>query len=59
MTELFARRSILAYCVGSAAGAVLLASRSEAATTTFKANLDGKDEVPPNTAGGTGSVTVT
>jgi len=59
MTELFARRSILGYCVGGAAGAALLAaSRSEAATTTFKANLDGKDEVPPNTAGGAGFVTV-
>src|SRR5579864_8085487 len=61
MTELFARRSILGYCVGGAASAVLLASasQSEAATTTFKASLDGKDEVPSNTTGGTASVTVT
>lgn len=61
MTELFARRSILGYCVGGAASAVLLTStsRSEAADTTFKASLDGKDEVPSNTTGGTASVTVT
>src|ERR1700761_324625 len=61
MTELFARRSILGYCIGGAASAVVLASasRSEAATTTFKASLDGKSEVPPNTTSGTASVTVT
>ena len=61
MTELFARRSILGYCVGGAASAVLLAStsRSEAAPTTFKASHGGKDEVPSNTTGGTASVTVT
>ena len=61
MTDLFARRSILGYCVGSAASAVLMvsASRSEAATSTSKANLDGKEEVPPNTTRGSGSVTVT
>ena len=60
MTELFARRSIFGYCVGGAASAVLLASasRSRAATATFKASLDGKDEVPPNAARGAGSVTV-
>ncbi len=61
MTELFARRLILGYCVGGAASAVLLASasQSQAATTTFKASLDGKDEVPPNNTSGTASVTVT
>src|ERR1700752_120758 len=61
MTELFARRSILGYCVGGAASAVLLASasQSEAANTTLKASLDGKSEVPPNTTTGTASITVT
>lgn len=61
MTELFARRSFLSYCVGGTASAVLLASasRSKAATATFKANLDGKNEVPPNSTSSTGSVTVT
>ena len=61
MTDLFARRSILGYCVGGAASAVLLAStsRGEAATTTLKANLNGKDEVPSNTTAGTASITVT
>ena len=60
MTELFARRLILSYCVGGAAGAMLLASasRSEADTTMVKATLDGKNEVPPNSASGTGSVTI-
>ena len=60
MTDLFARRSILGYCVGGAASAVLLTSTSdsEAATTTLKANLNGKEEVPSNTTTGTGSVTV-
>jgi hypothetical protein len=61
MAQIFARRSVLGYCVGGAAGAVLLGlnSRSEAATTTFKADLKGSSEVPPNTTPGTGSVTVT
>jgi hypothetical protein len=47
--------------VGSAAGAALLASGapSYAATTTFKADLKGSSEVPPNTTAGTGSVTAT
>jgi hypothetical protein len=61
MTALFARRSILGYCVGGAASAVLLASasRSDAATSAFKASLHGKNEVPPNNTTGTASVTVT
>jgi hypothetical protein len=61
MTETFDRRSVLGYCVGSAAGAVLLASStpSFAATTQFKADLKGSTEVPPNTTAGTGSVTAT
>lgn len=58
MRQTFARRSILGYCFG---GAALLAmtSRSQAATTTFKADLKGSSEVPPNTTAGSGSGTVT
>lgn len=61
MRQTFARRSILGYCVGGAASAVLLAfaSRSQAATTQFKAVLKGSNEVPPNDSAGTGTVTVT
>jgi hypothetical protein len=61
MRQTFDRRSVLGICVGSAAGAALLASGapSYAATTTFKADLKGSSEVPPNTTGGTGSVTAT
>src|SRR6201996_8465132 len=61
MTETFDRRSVLGYCVGAAAGAVLLASStpSFAASTQFKADLKGSTEVPPNTTAGTGSVTAT
>jgi hypothetical protein len=55
----FNRRSILGYCVSGAASAVLLASASPsfAATTSFKADLKGSTEVPPNTTAGTGTVT--
>ena len=41
------------------AGALALASPSMAAMMTFKASLDGKSEVPPNTVAATGSVTAT
>ncbi len=41
------------------AGALAFASPSMAAMMTFKANLSGKSEVPPNTTAGTGEVTVT
>ena len=53
MRQTFDRRSVLGICVGSAAGAALLASGapSYAATTTFKADLKGASEVPPNTDG--------
>jgi CHRD domain len=59
MRQTFNRRSVLGYAMGSAAGAVLLASvkPSQAATTNFKADLKGASEVPPNTTAGTGSVT--
>lgn len=59
MRLIFDRRSVLTYCVGSAAGAVLLASASPsyAAPVQFKADLKGASEVPPNTTGGSGSVT--
>ncbi|MFZ0608035.1 MAG: CHRD domain-containing protein [Xanthobacteraceae bacterium] len=61
MRQIIDRRSVLGICVGSAAGAALLASGtpSQAADTTFKADLKGSSEVPPNTTGGTGSVTMT
>jgi CHRD domain len=61
MRQTFDRRSVLGICVGSAAGAALVASGapSYAATTTFKADLKGSSEVPPNTTSGTGSVTAT
>jgi len=61
MRQTFDRRSVLGICVGGAAGAALLASASPsfAATTTFKADLKGASEVPPNQTAGTGSVTAT
>ncbi len=61
MRQTFVRRSILGYCIGGAASAVLLAfgSRSQAATTQFKADLKGSSEVPPNQTAGSGTVTMT
>ena len=60
MRQTFARRSILGYCLGGAGAALLsFTSRSRAATTTFKASINGSSEVPPNTTAGTGSATVT
>jgi hypothetical protein len=61
MTQTFDRRSILGLCAGGAAGAALLtaAAPSYAATVTYKADLKGASEVPPNTTGGSGSVTAT
>jgi hypothetical protein len=61
MRQSFDRRSLLAYCVGGAASAAFLASASPgyAATTTFKADLKGATEVPPNQTTGTGTVTAT
>ena len=55
------RRSVLAYCVGGAAGAVLLgsATTSNAATVNYKATMSGATEVPPNQTAGTGTVTAT
>jgi hypothetical protein len=59
MRPTFNRRSLLSYCTGGAATALLLAfsSRSQAATTTFKATLNGASEVPPNQTTGSGTVT--
>jgi hypothetical protein len=53
------RRSVLGYCVGGAAGAVLLGSAtpSHAAPVNFKATMNGATEVPPNQTTGTGTVT--
>jgi CHRD domain len=61
MHQTFNRRSILSYCTAGAAAAAFLAvaSRGQAATTQFKADLKGADEVPPNQTAGTGSVTAT
>lgn len=59
MRQSIDRRSVLGICVGGAAGAALLATPSFAAGTTFKADLKGSSEVPPNTTGGSGSVTAT
>ncbi|HEY1311132.1 MAG TPA: CHRD domain-containing protein [Pseudolabrys sp.] len=41
------------------AGAMAFAAPSMAASMTFKANLDGKSEVPPNDSKATGTVTAT
>lgn len=60
MRQSIDRRSVLGICVGGAAGAALLAATpSYAAGTTFKADLKGSSEVPPNTTSGSGSVTAT
>lgn len=60
MRQIFHRRSILSYGLGGAGAALLaLTSRGEAATTTFKADLKGANEVPANTTTGTGTATVT
>jgi hypothetical protein len=55
------RRSVLGYCVGGAAGAVLLgaATPSIAAPVNYKATMNGATEVPPNQSAGTGTVTAT
>jgi hypothetical protein len=60
MHKTFDRRSVLGIAVGSAAGAVMLASAkpSYAAATQFKADLKGSTEVPPNQSPGTGTITV-
>ncbi len=59
MRRTFDRRSVLGYCVGTAASAALLATAapSYAAAVQFKTDLKGSSEVPPNTTTGSGSVT--
>ncbi|MGA9009558.1 MAG: hypothetical protein WB495_22410, partial [Xanthobacteraceae bacterium] len=59
LDQAFDRRSVLGYCVGGAAGAVLLGSAtpSRAAPLNFKATMNGATEVPPNQTTGTGTVT--
>ncbi len=60
MSHTFSRRSILAYGLGSTGVALLaMTSPSQAATTTFKADLKSSSEVPPNNSTGSGSGTVT
>ena len=58
MRRLFARRSILSIAAGGL-GAALLASRSQAATVAYRADLKASSEVPPNQSSGSGSVTIT
>lgn len=57
--QTYDRRTVLGYCVGGAAGMVLLGSAtpSQAAITNFKATMNGATEVPPNQTTGTGTVT--
>jgi hypothetical protein len=57
--QAYDRRSVLGYCVGGAAGAVLLGSAtpSQAANVNYKASLSGTTEVPPNQSAGAGTVT--
>lgn len=57
--QAYDRRSVLGYCMGGAAGAVLLGSAtpSQAAAVNYKAALSGKTEVPANQSAGTGTVT--
>jgi CHRD domain len=59
LRQAYDRRSVLGYCVGGAAGVVLLgtARPSQAATTNFKATMNGATEVPPNQSTGSGTVT--
>jgi hypothetical protein len=59
LRQTFDRRAVLGYCVGSAAGMVLLGSAtpSRAATVDFKATMNAATEVPPNQSTGTGTVT--
>jgi hypothetical protein len=61
MRQSFDRRTLLTYCVGGAASAVVLTSAAPgyAATTSFKADMKGATEVPPNQTTGSGSVTAT
>ena len=61
MRQTFDRRTLLGICVGGAAGAALLtcATSGYAATMTFKADLKGASEVPPNQTTGSGTVTMT
>ena len=60
MRQKFARRSILGFGLGGAGAALLgLTSRSQAATTTFKATLNATSEVPANQSPATGTATVT
>ena len=58
---MFARRSILSYCIAAVAGAALLAAApsSEAETMQFKAELKGSSQVPPSQTSGIGTLTAT
>ena len=56
MTSTILRCSVAALAF---AGALAFASPSMAAMMTFKANLSGKTEVPPNATAGKGEVTAT
>lgn len=56
MTPISLRPALAAIAI---TGALVLAAPSMAATMNFKASLTGKNEVPPNTTAGTGTVTAT
>jgi len=59
MRQTFVRRTILGLGLGGAVGALLARTPSYAATESFKADLKGSSEVPPNETKGTGTVTAT
>ncbi|HZL30859.1 MAG TPA: CHRD domain-containing protein [Pseudolabrys sp.] len=51
--------TVLRSALACTAAIAFAAGPAMAATMTFKASLNGKSEVPPNTTAGTGSVTAT
>ena len=59
LRQTFLRRTILGLGLGGAVGALLARTPSYAATETYKADLKGSSEVPPNETKGTGTVTAT
>ena len=56
MTPTILRTTVAAFAF---TGALALATPSMAELVNFKASLDGKSEVPPNTTSGSGSLTAT
>ena len=58
MRPMFVRRSVLSFCIASAA-LLAVASPSRAETMQFKADLKGANQVPPSQTPGIGIVTAT